>query len=485
MRLRQLDHCRSNGVEVQYSQLKALVNKAKSCQYLKSRQINNHIDFGSRLPIVTYEQLAPEIERVLRGEANVLWSSPTRWVAKSSGTTNDKSKFIPITEESLHECHFRSGKDVITVFCDNFHDSKALTGKSLTLGGSHKIVNCESGILCGDLSAILIENTPKWFAHKRVPSPEAALTADFEQKIEKICRETISKNVTNFAGVPSWNLVLMNRILDFTGKNTIHELWPDMSLFIHGGISFTPYREQYQRIFTDPNMQYMETYNASEGFFAMQDDPNDSSMLLMLDIGIYYEFLPLNSLADHSTVVPLEGVKIGTNYAMIISTNGGLWRYIIGDTIEFTSVSPYKIKITGRTKQYINAFGEELIVDNAERALHAACAASFSSIKEYTVAPIFMEGRNKGRHQWLIEFETKPNDIEIFTGTLDKTLQEINSDYEAKRFNSCTLEAPLVTVAYDGMFYDWLSQAGKVGGQNKVPRLSGDRKIIDSIISRF
>lgn len=482
-RLRQIENCRLNATKVQAGELESIINTASGCEYLRKKGVKSANDFRDKLPIVSYEELAPEIERVLAGEQNILWSAPTHWFAKSSGTTNDKSKYIPITRSSLNDCHFRAGKDIMAIFCDNFPDSKALTGKSLTLGGSHKIVNERNGILSGDLSAIMIENTPTWFSHKRVPSVEAALTADFEQKIEKICRETVGKNVTNFAGVPSWNLVLMNKLLEFTGKNNIHEIWHDMSLFVHGGISFAPYREQYAKLFPSPEMRYMETYNASEGFFAIQDDPTDTSMLLMTDYGIYYEFLPLSSLPDHSTAVPLEGVRVGVNYAMVITTTGGLWRYMIGDTVEFTSVNPYKIKITGRTKQFINAFGEELIVDNAEHGVIAACRATGAIIKDYTAAPIFMQDRAKGSHQWVVEFEREPTSIEMFTTTLDSAIQSVNSDYEAKRYHCTTLEPPTVTVVARGTFYQWMAKRGKTGGQNKVPRLSGDRKIIEELLN--
>lgn len=484
MRLREIEDFRHNGCQVQDKQLKNLLKGAEGCKYLQQYSVKSREDFYRKLPIVTYEELSPYIEQILKGEENVLWNTATRWFAKSSGTTNDKSKYIPITSESLNECHYRAAKDIMAIFCDNYPDSNALSGKSLTLGGSHRIARQDGAVLCGDLSAILIENTPQWFSYKRLPQKETALLADFEEKVSRICQETTHQKVTNFAGVPSWNLVLMNKILEYTGKNNIHEIWPEMSLFVHGGINFTPYREQYQKIFPDQRMCYMETYNASEGFFAMQDDPNDTSMLLMLDIGIYYEFIPLSTLYDHSTIIPLEGVKKGVNYAMVISTNGGLWRYIIGDTVEFTSLAPYKIKITGRTKQFINAFGEELIVDNAERALEIACRETQAKIREYTVAPIFMEGNQKGGHQWLIEFLQPPTDLAKFTTYLDKTLQDLNSDYDAKRHHNTTLNEPLVTIATQNTFYRWLNSKGKVGGQNKIPRLSNDRKIIESILAQ-
>lgn len=483
-RLRKIDNFRRNPIEIQNQQLDYLLSNADEINYLRSKSVHTPGDFRDKVPVVDYEQLWPSIERIIQGERNQLWNTPTPWLAKSSGTTNDKSKYIPITHQSLNKCHFQGGRDVVAIFSDNFPESKALNGKALTLGGSHNLVREGSDIISGDLSAIMIENTPKWFSLRRVPSTAAALTPDFEQKVERICRETVGQNVTSFAGVPSWNMVLMNKILEFTGKDNVHEVWPNMSFFAHGGVSFTPYREQYDRLFPDPQMRYMETYNASEGFFAIQDDPKDSSMLLMLDYGIYYEFVPLNKLGDPSAVVPLEGVQRGVNYAMIISTNGGLWRYMIGDTVEFTSTDPYKIKITGRTKQYINAFGEELIVDNAVRSLETACRATGASISYYTVAPIFMEGKEKGGHEWLIEFETEPTSVEQFVEVLDSTLQSLNSDYAAKRFHSTTLNAPVITLARPGQFYRWMMGRGKLGGQNKVPSLSPDRLILEAIVAQ-
>lgn len=371
----------------------------------------------------------------------------------------------------------------MAVFNDNFPRSKAFQGKALTLGGSAKIdTQGVAGHKAGDLSAILIANTPPWVAMFREPKARVALIADFQQKIETICRTTVNRRITSFAGVPSWNLVLMNRVLEYTGKDNLCEVWPEMSLFIHGGIAFTPYRSQYEKLIPSTEMKYMETYNASEGFFALQDDPNDSSMLLMLDYEVFYEFLPMGSLDDPTQVVTIEGVKTGINYAMIISTSCGLWRYMIGDTVEFTSLSPYKIRITGRTKHYINAFGEEIIIDNAQRALSAACAATGASIAEYTAAPIFMEGKSKGAHEWLVEFSEAPSSEELFIKTLDDTLQSVNSDYAAKRYLSTTLNAPCLRVAPSGLFYKWLASRGKVGGQNKVPRLSNDRRYIDPLI---
>ena len=482
-RIKEIDLMRKEPLSIQQKQLQRLINRSSECDYLRRYAVASENDFRRVLPVVCYEDFSGEIGRIMRGEGNVVVSEPVQWFSKSSGTTNDKSKYIPITPSSLHGCHFRGGRDVIGIFSHNYPASKAFHGKSLTLGGSHRVVRERSSVIAGDLSAILIQNTPAWFTIRRLPSKKVALEADFQRKIELICRETVSKNITNFAGVPSWNLLLMEKVLDYTGKSNICEVWKDMSLFVHGGISFEPYREQYKKLFPDEQMRYMETYNASEGFFAIADDPSDSAMLLMLDYGIYYEFIPMSSLDDHSTIIPLEGVKTGVNYAIIITTSGGLWRYLIGDTVEFTSVKPYKIRITGRTKQYINAFGEELMVDNAERALARACKQTGSVVSNYTVAPVFMAIGERGCHQWLVEFSTLPDSVENFGEVIDKTLQELNSDYEAKRKANTTLNQPIITIAPEGTFYKWMESRGKIGGQNKVPRLSNDRQTIEKILS--
>ena len=482
-RLQQIDRFRDDPHKVQQEQYTKLLDGADGCSYLGDRKISSIStpeDFRQRLPIVDYDSYHTEIDKVRDGQADVLWGSPVRWFARSSGTTGDRSKYIPVTKASLWDCHYRGAMDVTMLFAHHHPESKAYDGKALTLGGSHKLDE-STNILSGDLSAILIRNTPGWANLKRIPSADVALIPDFEEKVQKICEQTTGKNVTSFAGVPSWNMVLMNRILDYTGKDNLLEVWPNLSLFMHGGVSFIPYREQYRRLIPSDDMKYIETYNASEGFFAIQDDPSSSDMLLMLDYGIYYEFLPLSDLDDHSKAVPLEGVKKGVNYAMIISTNGGLWRYMIGDTVKFTSLTPYKINITGRTKQYMNAFGEEIIVDNADRALGAACDATGAVISEYTAAPVYMSGREKGAHEWLVEFERQPSDLARFTDELDENLQKLNSDYEAKRFRDTTLQKPQVTVARAGLFYEWMASRGKVGGQNKVPRLSNDRTYMDPL----
>ena len=418
------------------------------------------------------------------GERNILWPGQVKWYAKSSGTTNDKSKFIPITHEGLQNVHYQGGKDVLAYYLSNNPDSKLFSGKGLILGGSHSPNYNLPNSLVGDLSAILIENINPLANLVRVPSKEVALLSDFEVKRDKIAREVLSQNVTNISGVPSWMLSVLVRVMELSGKKHLQEVWPNLEVFFHGGIAFTPYREQYEQLITKQDMHYMETYNASEGFFGIQDDPNDKSMLLMLDYGVYYEFLPMDEFENEKpNIVPLEGVEVGRNYAMIISTVCGLWRYEIGDTIQFTSVHPYKFVITGRTKYFINAFGEELIMDNAEKGIEAACKATGAQISDYTAAPIFMDSNAKCRHQWLIEFTKMPDSISDFERILDSKLQEINSDYEAKRFHDVTLQQLEVVVARKDLFNDWLKSKGKLGGQHKIPRLSNSRKNIDEMLA--
>lgn len=485
-RLFTLDKVRRHPIEVQSEQLDGLLSNNSSAPYLRSfgmTEMSSYEDFRRAVPIVQYEDFHPWIERVIGGERTALTAEPAKWLARSSGTTNDRSKFIPINRPSLDGCHYRGGRDVMAVFAHNFPNSKAFEGKSLTLGGTQQIIDGVDGLKAGDLSAILIDNAPSWVSTVRLPHRDVALIADFEQKVQKICETCSSHNVTSFAGVPSWNLVLMNKILEYNGKNSLLDVWPNMSLFIHGGMAFTPYLEQYRRILPTDQMAYMETYNASEGFFAFQDDPSDDAMLLMLDYGTFYEFLAMNHLNDHSKAVPLEDVKCGVNYAMIISTAGGLWRYMIGDTVQFTSTDPYKIKITGRTKHFINAFGEELIVDNAERGLAAACKATGATVREYTVAPIFMGNDAKGAHEWVVEFDKIPKDLKLFGDALDRALVECNSDYGAKRSGNATMARLKLSVVDKGTFYRWMGARGKAGGQNKVPRLSSKRDYVEQLLA--
>ena len=486
-RRRELERYINKGEEMQHEILQYLVKRGKDTEYGRKylfSTINNYNDFAQNIPLNTYEELKGYIERMRHGERNILWPGQVKWYAKSSGTTNDKSKFIPITHEGLQNVHYQGGKDVLAYYLSNNPNSKLFSGKGLILGGSHSHNYNFSNSLVGDLSAILIENINPLANLVRVPSKEVALLSDFEVKRDRMAKEVISQNVTNISGVPSWMLSVLLRVMELSGKKHLQEVWPNLEVFFHGGISFTPYREQYEQLISKQDMQYMETYNASEGFFGIQDDPNDKSMSLMLDYGVYYEFLPMDEFeSEKPNIVPLEGVEIGRNYAIIISTVCGLWRYEIGDTIQFTSVRPYKFVITGRTKYFINAFGEELIMDNAEKGIEAACKATGAQISDYTAAPIFMDSNAKCRHQWLIEFTKMPDSISDFERILDSKLQEINSDYEAKRFHDVTLQQLEVVVARKNLFNDWLKLKGKLGGQHKIPRLSNSRKNIDQMLA--
>lgn len=486
-RRRELERYINKGEEMQHEILQYLVKRGKDTEYGRKylfSTINNYNDFAQNIPLNTYEELKGYIERMRHGERNILWPGQVKWYAKSSGTTNDKSKFIPITHEGLQNVHYQGGKDVLAYYLSNNPDSKLFSGKGLILGGSHSPNYNFSNSLVGDLSAILIENINPLANLVRVPSKEVALLSDFEVKRDRMAKEVISQNVTNISGVPSWMLSVLLRVMELSGKKHLQEVWQNLEVFFHGGISFTPYREQYEQLISKQDMQYMETYNASEGFFGIQDDPNDKSMSLMLDYGVYYEFLPMDEFeSEKPNIVPLEGVEIGRNYAIIISTVCGLWRYEIGDTIQFTSVRPYKFVITGRTKYFINAFGEELIMDNAEKGIEAACKATGAQISDYTAAPIFMDSNAKCRHQWLIEFTKMPDSISDFERILDSKLQEINSDYEAKRFHDVTLQQLEVVVARKNLFNDWLKLKGKLGGQHKIPRLSNSRKNIDQMLA--
>lgn len=485
-RRRELERYINKGEEMQHEILQYLVKRGKDTEYGRKylfSTINNYNDFAQNIPLNTYEELKRYIDRMRHGERNILWPGQVKWYAKSSGTTNDKSKFIPITHEGLQNVHYQGGKDVLAYYLSNNPNSKLFSGKGLILGGSHSPNYNLSNSLVGDLSAILIENINPLANLVRVPSKEVALLSDFEVKRDRMAKEVISQNVTNISGVPSWMLSVLLRVMELSGKKHLQEVWQNLEVFFHGGISFTPYREQYEQLISKQDMQYMETYNASEGFFGIQDDPNDKSMSLMLDYGVYYEFLPMDEFeSEKPNIVPLEGVEIGRNYAIIISTVCGLWRYEIGDTIQFTSVRPYKFVITGRTKYFINAFGEELIMDNAEKGIEAACKATGAQISDYTAAPIFMDSNAKCRHQWLIEFTKMPNSISDFERILDSKLQEINSDYEAKRFHDVTLQQLEVVVARKNLFNDWLKLKGKLGGQHKIPRLSNSRKNIDQML---
>lgn len=472
--------------DVQDEWFQTLISSAQHTEWGKKygySSIYNQDQFKERVPIQNYESLKPYIEKMMNGEQNVLWPSEIKWFAKSSGTTNDRSKFIPVSEESLEECHFKGGKDLLSVYCDNRPDARIFTGKCLVLGGSHQINQLNTESCYGDLSAVLIKNLPFWAEFYRTPDMSITLMDNFEEKVEKIARATIDVNVTNIAGVPTWNLVLAKRILEITGKNNLLEVWPNLEFYFHGAVNFNPYREQFKKLIPSDDMYYLETYNASEGFFGIQDQPNSEEMLLMLDYGIYYEFLPMEDLhAENPKTLRLDQVQLNKNYALIISTNAGLWRYMIGDTIKFTSLSPHRIQITGRTKHFINAFGEELIIDNAERGLAKACLETNAIIRDYTACPIYFEGNEVGGHEWIIEFEQKPDDVERFTDLLDQTLREVNSDYDAKRYKDMALRRPLLHIAPDDTFYNWMKNRGKLGGQHKVPRLANDRAYVDEIL---
>ena len=469
------------------SVLKRMLTEARDTQWGRQHhfaEIRTYEQFAASTPLTNYDDLKSYIDRMRHGECDVLWPGRVQWYAKSSGTTNDKSKFIPVSKQELKDTHYAGGFDSVALYLHNNPDSRLFDGRALILGGSHAPNYNLKHSLVGDLSAILIENINPLVNLVRIPKKETALLADFEEKRERIIRESMNKDVTNLSGVPSWMLSVLDHLLEVTGKKTIDEIWPNLEVFFHGGVAFTPYREQYHRIITSPRMHYMETYNASEGFFGMQNDPTDPSLLLMLDYGIFYEFIPMSEMdKEHPTVLPLWEVETGCNYAMVISTSSGLWRYMIGDTVRFTSKAPYKFVITGRTKFFINAFGEELIVDNAERGLAQACAATGAEVKEYTAAPVFMDNEGKCHHQWLIEFAQQPADLDIFAQQLDQALQAINSDYEAKRYKDITLQRLQIVKARPGLFNDWLKQQGKLGGQHKVPRLSNTRNYIEQLLA--
>ena len=467
--------------------LRRLTSKAERTEWGREHgfeSLRTYEDFAASSPVNTYEDLKLAIDRMRQGERDVLWPGQVRWYAKSSGTTNDKSKFIPVSQDGLRDTHYAGGRDAVAWYLGNNPHSRIFDGKALILGGSHASNYNLKNSLVGDLSAILIENINPLVNLVRVPKKETALLSDFELKRDRIAHEAIRENVTNLSGVPSWMLSVMNRVLEITGKDNLSEVWANLEMFFHGGVAFTPYREQYRKLIPSANMHYMETYNASEGFFGIQDDPSDLSMSLMLDYGVFYEFIPMDELeGPNPHVVPLWGVETGRNYAMLISTSSGLWRYMIGDTVRFTGKDPYKFVITGRTKFFINAFGEELIVDNAEVGLAEACRQTGAQVLEYTAAPVFMDGEGKCRHQWLVEFAKEPADIALFARILDETLQHVNSDYEAKRYKDITLQPLELVAARKGLFHDWLASKGKLGGQHKVPRLSNNRVHIEEMLA--
>lgn len=486
-RMHQIDLFIKYPHDVQNEWFKKLLNSAKNTEWGKKydyKSITNADQFRERVPLNDYDSLKAYIHRQRLGEQNILWSSDIRWFAKSSGTTSDKSKFIPVSEEALEECHFKGGKDMLSIYCSNNPETHIFDGRGLAMGGSHHISEVNNELYYdGDLSAIIMQNLPAWAEFIRVPNLSIALMDEWESKIEMMARSTIQHDVTNMLGVPSWTLLLCNRILEITGKKSLMEVWPNLEVYFHGGVSFLPYHEQFRNLIPSDNMHYMETYNASEGFFGIQYQNNKDDLLLMLDYGIFYEFIPVDQSDKESPkTLLLDEVDTQTNYALVISTNAGLWRYLIGDTIRFTSLHPYSIQITGRTKSFLNTFGEEVIVDNANKALGIACEKTHAIINEYTAAPVFFKEKNNAAHEWLIEFETEPENIDFFTETFDNALKSINSDYEAKRYHNMILRPPVIYSLPKGTFYKWLKKHGKLGGQHKVPRLSNQRKYVEEIL---
>lgn len=485
-RAHQIELFKKYPLEVQQEWLSKLIDTAKNSEWGKRydyASIETAREYKQRVPLQDYESLKPYIERMMKGEQNVLWPSEIRWFAKSSGTTSDKSKFIPVSEEALEECHFKGGKDMLSVYYTNQPNSQMFAGKSLVLGGSHQVNPLNKESFYGDLSAVLTKNLPIWAEFHRTPSIDIALMDNWDEKIELMAQSTSQQNITSISGVPTWTIVLAKRILEITGKKNLLEVWPNLEVYFHGAVNFAPYREQFSRLIPDKNMYYLELYNASEGFFGIQDQTNIHEMLLMLDYGIYYEFLPIENIGeDNPKTLELSEVELNKNYALIISTNAGLWRYMIGDTIKFTNLHPFRIQITGRTRHFINAFGEELIIENAEKALLVACKQSNALVREYTAAPIYFSEKHNGGHEWLIEFEKDPDNLEKFIIDLDIELKKLNSDYEAKRFKDMALAFPTLSKVPEGTFYNWLKSKGKLGGQHKVPRLANDRKFLEEIL---
>ncbi|HEU4575363.1 MAG TPA: GH3 auxin-responsive promoter family protein [Chitinophagaceae bacterium] len=485
MRMWRIDAWKNNPVEAQRDVLQNLVTAAQYTEFGRRYDFSRLFtirDFKQTVPIHEYEDMKPYIQRIMNGEQNILWNTPVYWFAKSSGTTSDKSKFIPVSEESLQDCHYKAAKDVLTLYYQFNPESELLTGKGLVIGGSHTIYPINQEAQYGDLSAVLLQNSPFWGHWIRTPELSIALMDEWESKIEMLAQSTIAENVTSISGVPTWTLVLFRRILELTGKQTMQEVWPSLELYMHGGVSFTPYRQQFEDLI-GKHIHYLEMYNASEGFFAAQDLPGEEGMLLFTDHGIFMEFMPVSEYGKaQPKTIGLEEVEEGQNYALVISTNGGLWRYLLGDTIQFTSLRPFRVKVSGRLKHFINAFGEEVIVENSDQAIAAACRKTGAVVNDYTAAPVYFSNTGNGAHEWLIEFEKEPASIEQFTNELDTALKSLNSDYEAKRYKNIALSMPVLHTLKKGIFTQWLRRKGKLGGQHKVPRLSNDRKLVDELL---
>lgn len=488
MKLRQsaIHNFMLNPVDTQQQVFNELIGSAQFTEYGKKygfEKINSVSDFRKQVPINDYDTLKPYIQRILEGEQNILWPSPISWFAKSSGTTSDKSKFIPISKEALDDNHYKAGKDVLALYLRECPDSKFMSGKCLVIGGSHQINQLNADSFYGDLSAVMLQNMPLYGQLIRTPDLSIALMEEWEEKIEMMAHTVIHENVTYIAGVPTWTIVLIKRILEISGAKNLCEVWPNLELYIHGGVSFKPYRKQFETFIPSPSMHFLETYNASEGFFAAQDDLEQEGMLLFLNHGIYYEFMPMEEYGkENPATLSLKEVELNKNYALVINTNCGLWRYLVGDTIQFTSRSPYRVKVTGRLKHFINAFGEEVIIDNSDYAIAEACKLTGAIVNDYTAAPVYMTGDNNGAHEWIIEFETLPCPLDVFVDAMDKALQKVNSDYEAKRHKDIALRRPIVHIMPAGGFTKWLKDKGKLGGQHKVPRLSNERTYLEQIL---
>lgn len=486
LRLSAIENFMLNPIDTQQQVFNHLIGSAQFTEYGKKygfEKIDSIAGFKQQVPINDYDTLKPYINRILEGEQNLLWPSPINWFAKSSGTTSDKSKFIPISKESLDDNHYKGGKDVLTMYLKQFPDSKVMSGKCLTIGGSHQINQLNGDSFFGDLSAVMLQNMPLYAQIIRTPDLSIALMDEWEEKIEKMARATMQENVTYIAGVPTWTIVLIKRILEISGAKYITDVWPDLELYIHGGVSFKPYRKQFEAFIPSPDMHYLETYNASEGFFAAQDDIEADGMLLFLNHGIYYEFMPMEEYgSDNPRTLSLKEVELGKNYALVLNTNCGLWRYLVGDTIQFTSRTPFRIKVSGRLKHFINAFGEEVIVDNSDHAVAEASRITGAVVNDYTAAPVYMTGESNGAHEWIIEFEHLPCPLDVFVAEMDKALQKVNSDYEAKRHKDIALRMPVVHRMPKDGFNKWLKDRGKLGGQHKVPRLSNDRTFLEQIL---
>jgi GH3 auxin-responsive promoter len=472
-------------INVQLDWFNRLIDTAKNTEWgikYDFKSIRTIEEFKSRIPVQNYDSLKPDIERLMRGEQNILWPSEIKWFAKSSGTTAGKSKFIPVSVEAMEECHFKGGKDLLSMYCNNNPETMIFSGKSLSLGGSNHMNNSSFDSFYGDISAILMQNLPFWAQMIRTPDLSIALMENWEEKIEKMVQATLPVNVTSISGVPTWTLVLAKRILETTGKKNLLEVWPNLELFIHGAVSFVPYKDQFHQLIPSASFNYLETYNASEGFFGIQDRLKSDEMLLMLDYGVFYEFMPMEEYGkENPGTIGLEEVQLNKNYALIISTNAGLWRYVIGDTIKFTSLNPFRIRVSGRTKLFVNAFGEEVIIENTDQAIHIACEKTGALVKDYTMAPVYFTEKQNGAHEWLIEFDKPPANTDYFKEVLDTALKSLNSDYEAKRYKDIALRPPIIRIVPAGTFYNWLRKNGKLGGQHKIPRLSNDRTILENI----